>query len=111
MTELGELERRRDKYFSSYKRGLITEGETVTSFIQLLSEAPDDASALSLCADIPDWFRRALLEALTEMAGADYYFRTFGFEDRRTREEVHCDALQRQRVLLRLVPQMLTMLE
>ena len=98
------LTARRNRYFSARDRGIITDAETAQAFIDLLSDASDDDSALNLCVDLPAWFRDVLIESLDDLSKTEFYRRSFGIGDSRTPEEVHRDALRQQELLLRLVP-------
>jgi hypothetical protein len=95
---------RRDKYFSLRDRGMITDTEVSSAFIELLTDAADDKSALSLCTGLPVWFEKVLSESLEDMSKTKFYRRSFGIGDSRTPEEVHRDALRQQELLLRIVP-------
>jgi len=101
---------RRDKYISMRVRGFITDSEVADAFIRLLSDAPDDESALNLCEGLPDWFREVFGQSLEELSAMNYYRRSFGIGDSRTSDEVHRDALRQQKLLVRLAPRIRTIL-
>jgi hypothetical protein len=92
-------------------RGVITDAETSNAFIDLLTDAPDDETALKLCVGLPEWFCKVFSESLDELSTMQFYRRRFGIGDSRTPEEVNRDALRQQELLLRLVPKIQTILQ
>ena len=91
-------------------RGILTDAETSNGFIHLLTDAPDDESALNLCVCLPTWFCEVLSKSLDELSTMKFYRREFLIGDSRTPEEVHGDALWQQELLLRLAPRIQTIL-
>jgi hypothetical protein len=108
MTNLGA---RRDQYFSLRNRGVITDAEVSNAFIQLLTDAPDDESALSICTCLPRWFGNVFSELLKDLSETKFYRRSYGIGDSRTSEGVHRDALRQQEMLLRIVPRIQAILQ
>jgi len=95
----------RDKYIQGFERGLTTASECSHALLSLLVDAQDDEVRQQLCAELPEWLRAAFLDLLDDFEATNYYRRSFGIGDTRTKEQVHVDALRQQEMLQRLAPE------
>jgi hypothetical protein len=80
-------------------------------FVELLTQAPDEETALMLSVELPPWFQTKLREFLDALAPRQYYYRWSAMGDIRTREEAHHDSLRHQEALLKFAPKISAILE
>lgn len=111
MDDQAELRAKRDRWFAEYDQGRSTLTQVRIQFYLLLAGAGSDQTALSLCENLPAWFRQPLHDGLRELAERDYYLRWTSLEDPRNREAIEEVARRVQDALRRLAPKILKRLE
>lgn len=109
-SDLETLLKWRDKYCHGFDRGIVTASEGSQALLSLLVDAPDDGTCMKLCTELPEWLRASFLDLLDDYETTDYYRRSFGIGDTRTKDEVHADALDQQEMLRRLAPEIRNLL-
>ena len=99
------------KYVDGYDRGILASTECANGLLDLMGQAPDDATALALCETLPIWLSDAFRQLLNDYQTTDFYRRSFGIGDTRTNNQIHDDALRQQETLHRLSSAIRNMLQ